>query len=306
MSSSLAECPCCGERDLTPLGQLPDSHWFAGKRLMRPIPGGTLFRCPRCYLKFRSPIGDAGRYDALYDNESIETWPADQSRVDWGLIAAQVRRRFPYGARVLDFGCYTGGLLALLGASYDRHGIEINRAAAAAASERTQGPIWASVRDIPEGLRFDVVILADVIEHVKNPLDLITTLGDLLADDGIMIITTGDADNFLWNLFGANWWYCFYPEHIAFVSKRWFEYLSSVSKFRLDAHTKFRYHHQGWLHRIMGASFALTYGMFPVQFLGLVTQLKRIAGRPDVSSVPGNGVSADHQLAVLTLEKTET
>jgi hypothetical protein len=44
----------------------------------------------------------------------------------------------------------------------------------------------------------------------------------LTTHDGVLIVTTGDADNFLWNRFGANWWYCYHPEHIAFVSKAWF------------------------------------------------------------------------------------
>ena len=227
MSSSLAACPCCGERDTTPFGRLPDSWWFAGKHMAQPIPGGTLYRCPHCHLKYRFPTRNAEQYDALYDNEAIETWPADRPRADWVLIVEHIRTHFPGGGRVLDFGCYTGGLLALLGDSYERQGVEINRAAAAAAAERIQGPVWSSVSEVPEGLRFDVVVLADVIEHVENPRDLITTLESLIANNGILILTTGDADNVLWNRFGANWWYCFYPEHIAFVSKRWFDYLWS-------------------------------------------------------------------------------
>jgi 2-polyprenyl-3-methyl-5-hydroxy-6-metoxy-1,4-benzoquinol methylase len=149
-------------------------------------------------------------------------------------------------------------------------------------------------------LRFDVVVVADVVEHVENPAELINKLTALLSDRGILIVTTGDADNFLWNHFGANWWYCFYPEHIAFLSKAWLKYLSQRAGLAIVRCETFRYCRQSVTNRLVGFLFTCYYGWFPVAYLRLGGLLKEMLGRPGITSVPGNGVSADHLFIVLT------
>jgi 2-polyprenyl-3-methyl-5-hydroxy-6-metoxy-1,4-benzoquinol methylase len=282
------------------LGKLPDSRWFAGKHLAHALPGGDLYRCDHCLLKFRYPVHRVEIYKELYDNAAIATWPADTARPDWDLISGHILEWLPQGGSVLDFGCYSGGLLARLGSAYERYGVEINRAAAAVASERIRGRVWPSIDDLPTNLRFDVVVVADVVEHVENPAELIHKLTALLSDHGILIVTTGDADNFLWNRFGANWWYCFYPEHIAFLSKSWLQYFSQRAGLVIVRCETFRYCKQSVIRRSVGFLFTCCYGWFPAAYLRLGGLLKEMLGRPGIKSVPGNGVSADHLFLVLT------
>ena len=295
-----AACPCCGDDNLQRLGKLPDSHWFAGKHLAHALSGGSLYRCRHCRLKFRHPIHATEDYQKLYDNATIKTWSDDIARADWDLIAAYIFQQLPQGGRVLDFGCYSGGLLARMGPGYERYGVEINRAAAAVASERTRKQVWPSVDDIPADLRFDVVVVADVIEHLSNPAELIQRLTDLLSDRGILIVTTGDADNVMWNRFGANWWYCFYPEHISFLSEAWLDYLGHTAGLAIVRCERFRYQKQNSMRRMVDALSACCYGWFPDAYLGIGRRLKALLGLPDIMSVPGNGVTADHLFIVLT------
>lgn len=295
-------CPCCGGHNLFVIGKLPDCSLFAGKRLAQPLRGGDLLRCRHCQLKFRYPTHDAATYQRLYDNANISTWPSATTRLDWDLITDQIIKHLPEGGRVLDFGCYTGGLLARLAPAYERHGVEINRAAAAIASNNADARIWSTVDDIPSELRFDVVIAADVVEHMTNPLNLVDKLAALLTDRGILIITTGDADNFLWNRFGANWWYCFFPEHVTFLSKSWFEYLAQKNGLSIFRYQVFRYCSKRAVRRIIDAMFMYFYGWFPTSYLFLANTLLKALGRPSVASVPGIGVSADHLLIVLSRE----
>ena len=42
-------------------------------------------------------------------------------------------------------------------------------------------------------LKFDVVLMADVIEHVDNPVDLIKSYSRYLNNEGLMLITTPNA-----------------------------------------------------------------------------------------------------------------
>lgn len=293
-------CPCCGDHDLLLIGKLPDSRFFAGENLENPLPGGYLYRCHRCQLKFRHPMQDAETYRQLYDNATVSTWPSATTRLDWSLITDLVVEHLPQGGRVLDFGCYTGGLLARLPYTCERYGVEVNRAAAAVASKKTGARIFLTIDDIPSDLRFDVVIAADVVEHMTNPSEIVDKLAALLANDGILIVTTGDADNYLWNRFGANWWYCFFPEHVTFLSRAWFDHLAQVSRLSILRYQIFRYFQSDAFRRVIDAMFMHFYGCFPNTYLRLADTLNKALGRPPIASVPGNGVTADHFIIVLS------
>lgn len=292
-------CPSCASTQPVFLGALPDSDWFAGKRLPQSLAGGALYRCRHCCLKFRYPIQSAAGYQRLYDNQESSAWSATHSRPDWSLIVDQIRAHQPRGRRVLDFGCYTGGLLAQLGTDYECYGVEINQCAAAIAVETLGISVWPSASDIPDGLAFDVIVVADVIEHIENPGMLIDGLAALLSPRGIIVITTGDGDNRLWNRFGANWWYCFYPEHIAFISEAWVEYYSGARNLKIEHCEAFRYRILSSPRWIFETLLTYFYGFFPGLFSRCVQIARQVLGRPGSSSVPGNGVSADHLLVVL-------
>ncbi len=200
---------------------------------------------------------------------------------------------------MLDFGCYTGGLLSQLGAQYQRNGVEVNRAAANVASQNIGSNVWSSIDEIPDELRFDVVIATDVIEHVTNPMLLVEQFTSKLSKDGVLILTTGDADNSLWNRFGANWWYCYYPEHIVFISRDWLQYISKAAGVVVVRCEVFRYFKFRLLGHIVNWMLTYFYGVFPTAFLGLVRLLRKMLGRQSSTSIPGAGISRDHLFAVL-------
>ena len=90
-----------------------------------------------------------------------------------GAIAAHARRLLPPGGRVLDIGCASGGLLALLrpGAGH-LAGLELSPTAARAAAQIGDEVICGALEDdrLPFQARsFDLVVLADVLEHLADP-----------------------------------------------------------------------------------------------------------------------------------------
>jgi len=291
-------CPACKQDESIRIGRLPDSNLFAGVFLDRVLAGGSLYRCCVCNLKFRHPVGDAAVHEVLYDNQHTLAWPANSARPDWELIAQYVSEHKTTG-RVLDFGCYTGGLLARLGDIYERYGIEINRAAAAEATKVTGHPIFSSIDEIPERLRFDVILACDVVEHMTNPTVLIEKLGSLLSEKGILIVTTGDSENSLWNRFGANWWYCFYPEHISFISRTWLVRISENLGLSLLHCESFKYANLKPASKPIHIALTYAYGWFPGLYLKLRKLIDALRGRPGTRSVTGMGVSDDHLFAVL-------
>lgn len=293
------QCPCCGAANPRNLGRLPDSAWFAGELLGTPLPGGHLFRCLACHLKFRLPVLSEDAYQHHYDNARTTTWAREMPRPDWNLVAAHVHGYLPTGGRVLDFGCYSGGLLAQLDARLERHGVEVNGTAAALAAARTGTQVWPSLDAIPPSMKFDAILAVDVVEHFVDPARLLDRLADRLGDRGIIVITTGDADNRWWNRFGANWWYCAFPEHVAFASSGWITQAATTRRFTMLRCDYFRYGELSGVQRALGFVAMLAYGLLPRVVLRIRSALRSILGKPGSAGAPGAGVVSDHLLIVL-------
>ena len=108
-----------------------------------------------------------------------------------GVVAAAAQRLLPPGGRVLDVGCAAGGLLALLAdrASY-RAGVELSPTAAAEAARVADHVVQGSVEDaeLPED-SFDVVVLADVLEHLVDPQSALGRAARWVRVGGAVIVS---------------------------------------------------------------------------------------------------------------------
>jgi 2-polyprenyl-3-methyl-5-hydroxy-6-metoxy-1,4-benzoquinol methylase len=105
----------------------------------------------------------------------------------------------PDGARVLDVGCATGYLAAELsrrGCTVD--GIEVDPAAAqqarahcreVAVGDLEAPATQADVQRMLAGTRPDVIICADVLEHLRDPWTVLAWLRTLLAPGGRAVIS---------------------------------------------------------------------------------------------------------------------
>jgi 2-polyprenyl-3-methyl-5-hydroxy-6-metoxy-1,4-benzoquinol methylase len=221
-SADVLACPECGG-PVRRIGAIPPSSRFAGRDLDKPI-RADLLACRRCRLRFRDPRPDIGELNRLYAAGAEDNWAAPAAgRPDWRLAAEWVQELCPEG-RVLDVGCFDGGFFDHVGPSIDRYGVEIHDVAAANANkERGVRIVAASYTElIGLGATFDAVVSFDVIEHVHEPREFLRALAGVVRPGGSVIVGTGNADAPTWRLMGARYWYSWYPEHISFVSPRWF------------------------------------------------------------------------------------
>jgi methionine biosynthesis protein MetW len=107
-----------------------------------------------------------------------EYWQADASAFQSDARADAFEQQLEPGATVADIGCGDGGLLARLrdrrGAQV--HGFDVSREAVEKARARgIPADTWdASAGDLPGS--FDYIILADCIEHLPLPEDLLDRL----------------------------------------------------------------------------------------------------------------------------------
>lgn len=117
--------------------------------------------------------------------------------------AAIQRLQLPASATLLDAGCGSGGNLALLGEFGRVYGFEYDATARERAAARDITTLYAvQAGSLPDAVpfsevRFDVVGLFDVLEHLPEPVASLAALRERLAPGGAVVITV-PANPWLW------------------------------------------------------------------------------------------------------------
>ena len=135
-------------------------------------------------------------------------------------LAAQLAR----SRRVLDAACGEGYGTALLGAAGARSatGVDVDEPIVAHARARHPGPefVVADVRKLPfaDGC-FDLVVCFETIEHVADPERVLAELGRVMAEDGVLLVSTPNKHQYLVeNEFHER--ELFHEEFVALLDKR--------------------------------------------------------------------------------------
>jgi 2-polyprenyl-3-methyl-5-hydroxy-6-metoxy-1,4-benzoquinol methylase len=113
------------------------------------------------------------------------------------LNATHVRqlRLIGHGKTVLELGCASGAMTKLIREQDCRvTGVEFDPAEAEKAREFAE-KVYVANLEAPDALdelgdaRFDVVLAGDVLEHLRDPLPLLTKVGTMLNDDGYVVVS---------------------------------------------------------------------------------------------------------------------
>ncbi|TLU87933.1 MAG: hypothetical protein FDX21_03750 [Chlorobium sp.] len=158
-------CPDCGGNGVL-VGPIPDSVFFAGRTVEKPLKGGRLYRCSLCTLGFRWPRLDKKQLDDLYKQGDENTWSsAPTARTDWQIGRDLLKDLLSRGMSILDVGCFDGGFLEPLVDLYACNGIEIYSLAAKRAAKKGVTIIGSDFADVSGS--FDCITAFDVIEHIE-------------------------------------------------------------------------------------------------------------------------------------------
>src|SRR4051812_1124269 len=171
---------------------------------------GDLLRCARCGTVQQPSRPAEGTLADLYREMEDDAYLAEEAgrrATARRLVALIERRRGP--GRLLDVGCGHGLLLdEARQRGWRGSGLEV--AAGAAAYARSLGldvredPVEALApgRDGP----YDAIVLADVIEHLDDPVAAVRSCAALLADGGVLCVVTPDPASRTARVAGARWW----------------------------------------------------------------------------------------------------
>lgn len=123
------------------------------------------------------------------------------------------------GVSMFEVGCATGYFMALARKrGWDTEGIDISEYAVKESQARDLRVTVGTLETYVSDKKFDVVVMQDVIEHVKNPVDTIDRAAAMMKDNGLLVLTTPDAGSLWARSWGKRWHAFVPPQHLFYFS----------------------------------------------------------------------------------------
>jgi len=135
---------------------------------------------------------DRSLYDELHRVELSHWWFRARRQIVWSLVDRFKGLNTGTRLRVCELGCGTGGNIIEQADRHDVVGVEFSehaiRYAQKSLGSRIRYGCLPKQVDLPRA-SFDVVLLTDVLEHIKDDVASARTALDLLAPGGIVVAT---------------------------------------------------------------------------------------------------------------------
>lgn len=206
--------------------------------------GYEIYRCKTCGLgetKLTAPYGrfveefySKGYYTGTASRGAYSNYALDKPYITrtMGKFLSAITSATPPPRRLLDVGCAYGYFVELaMAAGYDAYGIDASEFAAGWAKKKFNGRIRHGTIGsfAPNGARYDIVTLLDVVEHLGDPRSDLSKVSSLLAADGVVLIATGDTQSVAAKMLGRRWTFYIPPQHLFFFNRQNFTRLLGES-----------------------------------------------------------------------------
>lgn len=189
----LVACDLCGEDDAEPL---------VTKNSFRVV------RCRGCALVYVNPRLRPGALVSLYETDTYQEHQANrvadaEADTRWRREArarlARLERFAPRRGTLLDVGCSTGWFMGVAReAGWRVVGLDVSAGSVESARARGFDVQLATIENAELAPRsVEAITLFDSIEHMPSPMAALRTAHRLLADDGVMMLTTPNVDGLM-------------------------------------------------------------------------------------------------------------
>lgn len=221
-------CPACNSTRFT--------HRF-------DVDGHPQLRCDQCSLEMLHPQPPdevlASIYNEDYqlaagskeENTALDT----MKEMTAGLYLDALKGlSLPDGAKLLEIGCGWGHFLGRADeAGFGVCGVELSPYAAEQATARVPKARIVNATIENSGLEpgsFDVCVMIDVIEHVRQPREFLETVSTMLKPGGHVLLVTPTTDSLSARLMGRHWME-YKAEHLFSFSRRSMRWLLTRTAF---------------------------------------------------------------------------
>lgn len=149
-------------------------------------------RCVQCSLVFHTPemYGD----DSLYSRLSKHDWYYESEKWEFDVAVDLVSKYRPKS--LLEIGCGSGEFLQKVVSGVDvALGVDINPDAICRA--RAKGLLVTDQPIAKLEQSFDMIVLFEVLEHLKAPGEMLTTMVDRLNPGGLLVLAVPNPNGYL-------------------------------------------------------------------------------------------------------------
>lgn len=178
-----------------------------------------------------------------YDRWLIDCKKDDSRRIDF--LKPKIANK-----TLLDFGCGIGGFLGLASQFCKKcYGLELEVGMQESFSQRGL-KVYSNYDDLlSSGLKFDIITSFHVVEHLKNPSEILKNLSQILNNNGEIIVEVPSSSDALLSLFNSvpfqnfTYWsqhlYLFNPDTFLKLSKKAelsLNWVKSIQRYPLSNH----------------------------------------------------------------------
>ena len=202
--------------------------------------------CNDCGVELTCPVGGPANLEQLYEDhynfggerDTRYTRLRDRALASpvydaWLKLDGDVSFYTRRGTgRLLDVGCNEGRALEQFRRNGWRvEGLELNRAAAAIARARGVEVHTQPLAELDGERSYDVIVLSNVLEHVRDPNELLASVKRLLVPGGEVWISCPNNQSWMRRLFGKYWINWHVPFHLVHFSTATLERLLGANGF---------------------------------------------------------------------------
>lgn len=157
-----------------------------------------IVKCPECGLRYVNPQPSDRELDEFYsDFDRQRSWRGEtEEKFDRAIKTAI--KRFQRSGKVLDIGSATGNfLISMRRAGFEVYGVEPSIKNSGFARETNQIPTFTGTVEAflskPNVQRFDVITVLNVLEHLRDPKQVVCRLRERMAEEGVLVVVVPDA-----------------------------------------------------------------------------------------------------------------
>lgn len=221
---------------------------ISNKFFLRNYP---IVKCEKCEFMYLNPTFNYDQIKEIYSNNStvggqwINFWniykkPRFKKRNEYSDVFTLIHKYLDNKkAHILDIGCGDGHFLSIAKEKgFKITGLDLNKERinyGISNYNLNHGElIHGTIDQLKIDFKYDVIILFDIIEHVINPIDFLTSVRKLVDNEGLVIILTMSLDSVTYKLFKKRWNYINPTQHLSYFSNNTMKNLLEKTDFRFE------------------------------------------------------------------------
>jgi 2-polyprenyl-3-methyl-5-hydroxy-6-metoxy-1,4-benzoquinol methylase len=213
----LEECPICSNKSFEFFLACVD-HTTTSEKF-------NIVKCTSCSFLVTNPRPSQSEIGRYYESDKYISHSGSKNNL-FDKVYHLARRyslrqkrnlieQFSQSRSLLDYGCGTGELITYFKKhNWKTEGIEPSPAARQKSKDLSGNPVYADIKEINKGKKFDVITLWHVLEHVHDLNKIVTDLKALLETDGKIFIAVPNPESADAKMYQENWAAYDVPRHL--------------------------------------------------------------------------------------------